>query len=399
MTAAPTLLMLGVGRMGRPYLAAARRLGVRVHAVELAARVDGLVGEVDEVLPCRGPADEMWAESAHAAAAAHRPDGVIAFSEPQVMAAALVADEYGLPGPSLRAATTSRNKGLQRARFAAAGIPGPEYLVVDRLSQAAEWAATRWPVMVKSLSGAGSAGVELVADPEGWTGAVAAREGEGRLLVERVVAGPEYSWEALVRDGEVLLANVTEKQTTGAPRFIEIGHRLPARLDPAHVPAVEGLGEAVVAALGMRTGVVHLEFRLGDAGPVVIEVAVRTPGDHIMDLLGLAHGVDWFEALVRLALGWEPAPLPSTPPRLAAVHLPVAPAGTVRAVTGFEEIRAHPHVVLAEADVVPGQAVPVLRSSADRVGRVVLAAPDGETLDATLETVRTTVGVDVTAAG
>ena len=52
-------------------------------------------------------------QRAAAAAMACTQSGVLAFSEPHVLGAALVQDEYGLPGPSLRAAVTSRNKALQ----------------------------------------------------------------------------------------------------------------------------------------------------------------------------------------------------------------------------------------------------------------------------------------------
>ncbi|MCY7341447.1 MAG: ATP-grasp domain-containing protein [Pseudonocardia sp.] len=384
----PTLLLIGVGRMGRPYLAAARRLGLRVCAVELPERAAPFADQLDELVECRGASDEMWAEAAFAAAHRHRPDGVVAFSEPQVIAAALVADEFGLRGPSLRAATLSRNKGLQRARFAAHGIGQPEHVVVERLAEAEEWAAQRFPVVVKPLSSAGSAGVELVGHRAAFAAAAARRDGEGRLLVERAVAGPEYSWEALVRDGQVFLANTTAKETTGPPHFVELAHRMPAPLDDAAAVTADALGREVVAAIGMRNGIVHLEFRLTADGPAVMEVAVRTPGDQLMELLGLAYGLDWFEAVVRLAMGLDLPAAPARPVRHAASYLPVAPAGTVVAVEGLDAVRAHPGVVAVDVSVAPGDTVAPLRSSADRVGEVLLTAPDGDELQDALAAVR-----------
>src|SRR5258708_37309633 len=119
-----TLLLVGVGMSGRPYIGAARRLGARVHVVEAPSRAPAIADQVDGVTICSGESDEAWAEAA-AVAMACRPSGVLAFSEPHVLGAALVQDEYGLPGPSLRAAVTSRNKALQRGRVAAAGIGQP----------------------------------------------------------------------------------------------------------------------------------------------------------------------------------------------------------------------------------------------------------------------------------
>lgn len=391
-----TLLLVGVGLMGRPYVAAARRLGVRVHAVETPQRVTAIADQVDGTTVCRGDADELWAEAAVAAAHRVRPDAVVAFSEPQVLAAALVADEFGLPGPSLRAATLSRNKALQRGRFAAAGIGQPDYLVTDRLGAERAWVADRLPVVVKPLSSAGSAGVEHVADLAAYSNVAARRDGEGRLLVEQAVPGPEFSWEALVVDGQVWFANLTAKETTGPPHFVETAHWAAAEVDPPTASRIAGFGAQVLAAVGMRTGLVHLEFRMGPAGPAVMEIAVRTPGDYLMDLLNLTYGMDWFELVVLAALG---RPLPQPPPvpvRYAASYLPLAPtAGRVSAVRGLESVRAHPHVVRAGVSVAPGDRVWVAENSNQRVGHVLLAAPDRKEVTAALDEIRRTLTVFV----
>lgn len=389
-----TLLLVGVGRMGLPYLAAGRRLGARVVAVETAAKAGAIADLVDHLTISRGDSDELWAEAAWAAVAAQRPDGVIAFSEPQVTAAALVQDELGLPGPSLRAGVLSRNKALQRGRFAAAGIAQPEHLVTDGLAAAREWALDRLPVVVKPLSLAGSMGVELVAGAAAFDEAAARRAGEGRLLVERAVEGPEYSWEALVHEGRVWFANLTAKETTGPPHFIEVAHRTAPDVPEATRRRVDGFGGEVLRALGMRSGLVHLEFRLTAEVPVLIEVAVRTPGDHLMDLLGLTYGHDWFELVARVALGRDLPDPPTGPIRYAAGYLPLAPAGTVTAVRGLEQVREHKAVVEAGVLVERGSVVQAARSSNQRVGQVLLAAGDRAELAAALAEVRRTLVVE-----
>lgn len=387
------LMLVGVGRMGRPYVAAARRLGLRVRAVEAADRVDAVADELEAVHACRGELDELWAEAASAAVLTGTPDGVVAFSEPQVMAAALLQDALGLPGPSLHAAVLSRNKALQRGRFAAHGIRQPEYLVTDDLEASADWAAERLPVVVKPLSSAGSAGVELVADMDAYREVSARRAGERPLLVETAVDGPEYSWEALVHDGEVWFSNTTAKETTGPPNFVEVAHRTAVQLPPEAAKQVDDLTTGVLTALRMRTGLVHLEFRLSAAGPALMEVAVRMPGDYLMDLLGLTYGVDWFELAVRAALS---LPLPDPPPgpvRYAASYLPVAAPGVVTQIRGVADITAHPCVVQVGVRVAEGDEVAPIRSSAQRVAHVVLAADSPEELEAALAYARDTLVV------
>ncbi|WP_447007371.1 ATP-grasp domain-containing protein [Saccharothrix isguenensis] len=389
-----TLLLVGVGRMGLPYLAAGRALGARVVAVETAQKAESIAGLVDHLTVARGGSDELWAEGAFAAVAAERPDGVIAFSEPQVLAASMVQEELGLPGPSLRAGVISRNKALQRGRFAAAGIAQPDHLVVDDLAGAAEWALERLPVVVKPLSMAGSMGVELVPDAAAFAEVAARRAGEGRLLVERAVEGPEYSWEALVVDGAVWFANVTAKETTGPPNFIEVAHRSAADVTDDVRTGIDRFGADVLAAMGMRSGLVHLEFRLTDVGPVLMEVAVRTPGDHLMELLGLTYGLDWFELVARVALGRGLPAAPTGPIRYAASYLPLATAGTVTAIRGLEAVREHKAVVEAGLAVAVDSVVEPARSSNQRVGQVLLAAGDRVELEAALAEVRRALVVE-----
>ncbi|PPK71192.1 ATP-grasp domain-containing protein [Actinokineospora auranticolor] len=364
-----------------------------VHAIETADRAAALTGEVEHLTIAAGDTDEAWAAAAFDAAARRRPDGVLAFAEQHVLAAALVADELGLPGPSLRASAISRDKALQRGRFAVAGVRQPEHLITGRLADAADWAASRYPVVVKAVSRTGSDGVESVADADAFADAAARRAGESPLLVESMVEGPEYSWEALVRDGEVLCANVTAKETTGPPRFIETGHRTGVLLDPAESAAVEDLAARVLTGLGMRTGIVHLEYRVAADGPTLMEVAVRTPGDFLMDLICLSHDRDWFELVVRLSLGMPVLEAQPRTPTPAAGYFPLTDPGVVTAIEGLDEVRAHPTVDRAGVLVDIGDTVPPAVSSMQRRIFVLFTGPDLPTLDKALDFTRHTLAV------
>jgi hypothetical protein len=50
------------------------------------------------------------------------------------------------------------------------------------------------------------------------------------------------------------------------------------------------------------------------------------------------------------------------------------PPGTVVAVEGWDEVRAHPAVLHAELSVGPGTEIPPLHCSGDRVGLIVVGA-------------------------
>jgi len=351
--------------------------------------------QLDSVQVCTGDSDEHWVAAAQAAAVENPPDGVVAFSEPQVMAAALLQEARGLPGPSLHAAVISRNKALQRGVFATHGVRQPGHLVSTDLARDADWAMDRLPVVVKPLSASGSEGVELVETSAGYRDLTRRLSGRGTFLVESAVEGPEYSWEALVVDGSVWFSNVTEKETTGPPQFVEISHRTGVQLLPRVAAQVDELAAGVLAGLRMSTGMVHMEFRLAADGPTLMEVAVRTPGDFIMDLLGLTYGVDWFELSVRAAMSLPlPAP-PTGPGRFAASYLPSAAAGAVRDINGWSGVLAHPCVVDAALLVTQGDVIAPLSSSSQRVGHMLLVADTREELDVALEELRVKLEIRV----
>lgn len=387
------IALVGVGLMGRPYLLAARKQGFAVHVVEAESWSDALQDQVDvHRIPALGAdgwsVDEMWALGGYAMARDGGIDGILAFTEPQVLAAALVADRLGLPGPSLHASVLSRNKALQRACFAAHDQPQPEFTVVADHDRAISWATPRLPVVVKPLSSFGSAGVEQVSDADTLREVLTRRKPE-KLLLEKAVDGPEFSWEGFVRDGEILFGNITAKETTGPPRFVEIAHRSGHRFDERTEGAVRRLTEDVVRCAGIRTGMVHLEFRVTAQGPVIMEVAVRTPGDFILDLVAATYAFDPYAATMQLALGVPPElPDSAEPKSYAAAWFPICPPGTVTAITGFETLLTHPLVSRAGMYVRVGDVVEPLHSSFQRAGYVLIKAPSPEKREEALATVR-----------
>ena len=398
------LLLVGCGVMGEPYLRAARRLGLPVALVDAPARLEELRSAHDvvidgEAVPTETAAhEEAWVERAETLAARHRIAGVVGFSEPQVIAASLVQERYGLPGPGLAAAVLSRNKAMQRSVFTVAGLGQPDHRFAPRIATATDWARERLPVVVKPLDRAGSEGVELVTSADRWAEVVGRREGDGPLMVEEYVEAQEYSWEALVSDGRVLLSNLTHKTTTGAPHFVELLHR-PGheQAAPALMAAADELGARIVAAAGVSTAMMCVEFRARRSELAIMEFMVRMPGDHLMEALARTLGIDLFAAHLELALGRAPSwlPLDEDRPRArpavarrAASLFLVAEADGILDRLDLRDLDSVPAVARYGASACPGAAVRRPRASAERLAYIVLDAADDHELEAALDAVR-----------
>ncbi|GGS85126.1 argininosuccinate lyase [Streptomyces chromofuscus] len=398
------LLMVGCGWMGRPYLGRAHARGLDVSVLDTADALGwdetkAALGPGDRGYPVTATDDEGWLAAATTALADGPVAGVLGFSEPHIVAAAMLAEELGLPGPGVRAAVISRNKLMQREVFGRAGLNQPEYLHARDVRAAESFAAGRYPVVLKPLSSMGSLGVRVVADPHELRAWVNEQAASAAFLVEEYLDGPEFSVEALIVDGAPVFESVTAKTTTVAPCRVELAHHVPASLDAPDRQAISTLLRQVIGALGMRTGVVHFELILRSDGPHIVEIATRTPGDYLMDVIQAATDVDLYDAAVAAACGL-PLNLPpgaaAPPPRMASVWFPTPPAGTVSAVEGVERVEKLPGVVKIEIDVAPGDEVHELRSSMDRVGMVVYQAPDRQELDALLARVRDELRIAVT---
>ncbi len=398
MSESRTLLLIGMGVMGRPYVAAAHARDARVVVVDDSAALDaardaGILRADDVGVAVQaGTQHQRWYEAASRAARDHHVDAVVGFSEPQVLAAGLLGDELDLPGPGLHAVVCSRDKAVQRAALARHGVRQPAFHLAADPKDAAAWAQERGPVVWKPVDWFGSVGVRLLRTPE-EVRQHAADAGPGTFLLEEYLPGPEGSCEALVDRGEVLFASLTDKTTGPEPYFVEVMHQVPGPRAEAARPEIESMLRDVVDALRIRSGMVHLEYRHTDDGPAVIEVAVRTAGDTLMDLMRHAWDVDPYAVVVDLALGIPPQVRPRAVPLHAATWYMTVPDGVVTSVEGVEEARGLRGTEACDVWVPLGTDVHNGGSSFDRVGLALVVGTSPEQLEERLSTLRSTVRI------
>ncbi|MFF2956996.1 ATP-grasp domain-containing protein [Kitasatospora sp. NPDC057965] len=279
-----------------------------------------------EVADTRDPDQALAA--AERLATRHHITGVLTWDEYAQHSAARLAAAFGTFGNSEATAATCRNKAASRAAFAAAGVPSPASTRVDSLDQALA-AAERigYPVVVKPAAGAGSIGVRRADGSrdlaDAYTRAAAHADDGFGVLVEEYLDGPEVSVECVTALGMTTAVAVTRKQLGAEPFFEEVGHSVEAG-DP--LLAIAGpVAVAALKALGFTNGVSHVEMRLTDTGPRLIEVNGRLGGDLIPHLVREATGIDLPLAAADIALGLEPDLAP-TRRRAAAISLVYAPA-------------------------------------------------------------------------
>ncbi|MFF5436452.1 ATP-grasp domain-containing protein [Streptomyces achromogenes] len=308
-----------------------------------------------------------------------------------VPATAALAEKLGLPGATEAAAQALRDKVRLREVSGAGGVRNPRWREVHGPADILEF-ADGGPVVVKPANRQASVGVQLLDSvdaataTEAWERTSSAAEYEQvpdrelawRFLAEERLHGPEFSVEALVREGEVVFENVTAKTVVPGPYPVEQGHLLPAPLDPGTQDAFATALRKLVAATGFGTGILHAEWILTEEGPTLVECAGRCPGDYLIDLIDLAYDTRVRLTLIDLLAG-RPVTLPRSARQTSAIRFLAAEPGTVTGITGLDAARRLPGVHVAEVDVEAGRQVRAWASSWDRAGHVIATGPDADT--------------------
>ncbi|MFK0120079.1 ATP-grasp domain-containing protein [Streptomyces sp. NPDC090994] len=247
----------------------------------------------------------------------HDLAGVFTWTEWYVVPVARLARSLGLPTTAPEAVRACRDKATAHTLFARHGVPSAASVSV-RTCQEAAAAAERigYPVVLKPSSHAGAIGVQRVDTPAQLTAAYRAAErtaGQGtentRVLVEEYLDGPEISVECVTYHGATTVVAVNRKTLSPPPHFEQLAHSVDA--DDPLLDTVAPAARAAIRALGITDGVSHVEMRLVDGRPRLIEVNGRLAGDMIGHLVRLATGIDLARAAADIACDRAPDLTPS----------------------------------------------------------------------------------------
>ncbi|MEU8482355.1 ATP-grasp domain-containing protein [Streptomyces sp. NPDC048641] len=252
--------------------------------------------------------------------------GVMTWTEWYLVPVARLARRLGLPTTAPEALQGCRNKHTSRTLFARHGVPSAVSVGVRTEREAADAAVLiGYPVVLKPAAHAASMGVIRVDAASELSAAyafAAQTAGHGvestQVLVEEYLDGEEVSVECVTFQGQTTVVAVTRKTVGMPPFFEELAHVVAA--DAPLLAAVAPVAVAALDAVGVTDGVSHVEIRIVDGRPRLIEVNARLAGDMIGHLVHLATGVDLARAAADIACGVLPDLTP-TRSQAAAIRL------------------------------------------------------------------------------
>lgn len=374
------LLVLAAGKLQVPIIKKAQEMCLYVIAADDDPNAPGMKIADKAIVP-GGLVNE---EKMLAIAKEENIDAVIhPCSEVAMTVMGRINDEMHLHGISRETARRATNKYLMRVSFEAYGAPGPKsFCSADSLEGWRLFREIGCRAILKPSRNSGSRGISTVQPGlpyDEFAILFEKAKSESRdasVMIEQFVDGPEFSIEIIVWNGTVNVLQVTDKKTTGAPYFIELGHSQPSLFPTTVLDAVKDAAIKGVKALRLNDCSAHAEVKYMDGKPYIMEIGARLGGDFIStDLTHQSTGIDMVAAAINVALGQEPCLTPFIEPSGVAIRYFTPDPGVVRAIERTELLN-RPDVYDAEIYVKPGDTVRPLRSSLDRSGHVIVRRND-----------------------
>ncbi|HWO88186.1 MAG TPA: ATP-grasp domain-containing protein [Gemmatimonadales bacterium] len=325
---------------------------------------------------------------------------VLGTDDDSALVAAHAARLLGLPSNAPEAALAARDKYRQRLILSRNGAAVPAFALHrfdDDLPERARHAP--YPCVLKPTCLAGSRGVIRADNPDQFLEAaerirrilrqsdVAPRAGEasGVFLVERYVEGREFALEGLLVGGQLrVLALFDKPDPLVGPCFEETIYVTPSRAAPADQAAIAAAVQRGCTALGLASGPVHAEVRLGAGTAWIIEIAARPIGGRCADVLRFGeHGATTLEAiLVRHACSLSLPALERERAAAAVMMIPVPAEGVLERVEGVEAARQVEYLEDVQLTIPPGQRLVPLPEGGRYPGFLFARAPDPERAEA-----------------
>lgn len=324
---APTVLCLSSYVKGADFMRACKRLGCRVILLTVTELQDADwpredIDDFFHMPDLSNLQDTINGVSYLARTTAI--DHIVALDDYDVEVAAALREHLRLPGLGASAARYFRDKLAMRVQARDRGILVPDFVHVlnyNHITAFTERVPPPW--VLKPRSEASSIGITRIDDRDQlWQRIDTLGDRQSYHLLERYVPGDVYHVDSIVREGQVVFAQV---HRYGRPPM-DVYHgggmfvTRTVQHDSGDERALLALHQQTITAFGYDLGAAHMEFIKGrdDGRFYFLETAARVGGANIVDLVEAATGANlWAEwAAVEIARDGRPY----QPPGLNGVY-------------------------------------------------------------------------------
>jgi biotin carboxylase len=286
-----------------------------------------------------------------------------------VKAIGRVADTLGLYGVSYVAALRSSNKWEMKQAFIDHGVRSAKFMKITSLEEA--YAATdllSFPLIFKAVDSGASKGIVKV---------------EHISQVEygyEFIEGVEFGAQAFIYNHTIQFVMPHGDLMFYGDAGVPIGHHVPYELPERVASDIHIQLERSVLALGLNNCAINADFIWNDQEVYVLEVGGRAGATCLPELVSTFYGFDYYEQMIRVALGMNPNFQIYASQPCACELLIAGEAGEI--VNIVDTNQPHPNIIQISMDYAIGSRVSKFKVGTDRIGQIIVK---GRSLDETLQ--------------
>ena len=327
----------------------------------------------------------------------HRMIGIL---EPLQVPLAEARQALGIPGTSPVTADLFRDKARMKDELRRHGLPCARHAVIRSWADAEAFVQeVGFPLVVKPPAGMGSKSTWRIENTEELGAALRALHAspERPALAEEFLRGREFSFETITVDGAVKFESASRYYPTPLEvmetPWIQWVVVLPRTIDGPDYADARALGVKAVTALGLETGMTHMEwFRRDDGSLAIGEIAARPPGANIVRMNSFAHDTDMYRAWARAVVDNAYDGPYERKYAVGCAFLRGGGRGRVRAVHGVDAANARVGKLVVESKLpTPGAHK---SDSYEGDGYVIVRDPDTEVVKQAMATIIETIQVE-----
>lgn len=386
------MLVVGAGSLQLPVMAAAKKRGYRVIAIDANAQAPGK-DICDEFLNLQFTDTDLLIQTLHKKNIV--PTIALTVGTDFSWVVAKITQHFDLKGPTPQATDCLTHKGKMRDFFARHKIPQPAYTYSQKKEEIEKWAALNpspHGFVVKPAQNMGARGVMAIPDARHLCYAfefAAVMDKQGEVIIEHRIAADEYSSDSLVDNGKHILTGLAKRHITLMENrfFIETGHTMPAYDAPLLEKSVCSLLQNVVHALEKETGQKYHGALKGDLRRnkeglwFVGEIAARLSGGFMSThTYPAATGFDLMEGYIKLLEKKLPIDFASPTYKQRCIERAViAPAGWLMDFTWksqksiFETIDTPARLIHKQQNIPVGKPVFPLQNNIGKLANIILS--------------------------
>ena len=389
------IMILGAGTYQVPLIRTAQRMGIYTIVVSIPGDYRGfeLADKICEL-------DTRDREGILEAARREQIDGICTSgTDVAVSTIGYVCEQMGLPGIPLKAAEILTDKALMKEAFLKGKVSASCGRRVSNVQEAKEAArGIGYPVVVKRVDSSGSRGITVVQEEERIEEAfhhAIGRSSRDYVLVEGFIRGTEIGVDGFVQNGElVFLAPHGKFVYRGENTTVPVGHEFPYRCTDKVREEIRRQMQAAVAASGADRCSVNADVFVDGDKVSVIEMGGRTGATCIPELISIYYGFDFYEKMIRSALG-EEVDFETTAEQPCMAKLLMSPvSGVITDIDAEGLDRLREQGVTIEIDFPVGHKVFAMADGTDRIGHVIAKVDKEEELDELIGKVRSCIRID-----